>query len=503
MIVLSADQVKAWDQFTIQHEPVSSIDLMERAAQTCVHWILTAQLNLNSVTVFCGKGNNGGDGLVIARALFLKGYRVQVAILENGKSGTPDFQHNLERLREIGLTPFFISSIDHFPDLSNTTLVVDTIFGTGLNRPLAGLEADLIERINQRKGIVISVDLPSGLPADQAFPEINAIIATHTLTFQCYKPVLLCAQWASWFGKVHVLDIGLSPDFFNAHAPLYRIIDLAMARSIYKPRLSFSHKGDHGAAALIAGSPGMMGAALLAANSCLRSGIGKLTLYVPWTEREIPQTALPEAMVRSVDDITSEKEINFLKGINAIGIGPGWGLGEQNREYLLSLFKQCKTPMVLDADALNLIATHSELWDLIPEGSILTPHPGEANRLWGKANNELERQAQLNRIATEKNMIIVLKGHRTFIALPAPAISLFNITGNSGLAKGGSGDSLTGIITSFLAQGYTPEEAAVMGVFLHGKASEILASDHHETEETMLPGMLPDTFPRIFQMLRS
>lgn len=503
MVVLSADQVKAWDQFTMQNEPVSSIDLMERAAQSCVHWVCSSNIALDSVVVFCGKGNNGGDGLVIARALFLKGIKVQVAILENGKSGTPDFQHNLERLREIGLTPFFISSIDHFPDLADTTLVIDAIIGTGLSRPLAGLEADLIDRINQRKSTVISVDMPSGLPADRAFPETRAIIATHTLTFQCYKPVLLCAEWAPWFGKVHVLDIGLSPDFFKDHAPLYRILDLAMARSIYKPRMAFSHKGDHGAAALVAGSAGMMGAALLAASSCLRSGVGKLTLFIPWTEREIPQTALPEAMVRSVDDITSEKELNFLKGINAIGIGPGWGLSVQNRDVLKTIFKHSTAPLVLDADALNLIATYKELWDMVPAGSILTPHPGEANRLWGKVNNDLERQAQLIKIATEKIIIIVLKGHRTFIALPAPAISLFNITGNSGLAKGGSGDSLTGIITSFLAQGYTPEEAAVLGVFLHGKASEILASDHHETEETMLPGMLPDTFSHIFQMLRS
>lgn len=503
MVVLSADQVKAWDQFTMQHEPVASIDLMERAAQTCVHWIVSANLNLSRVVVFCGKGNNGGDGLVIARLLFLKGINVQVVILENGKAGSPDFQHNLQRLRETDLIPFFVSSIDHFPDLTNVTLLVDAILGSGLSRPLAGLEADLIERINQRKGLVISVDLPSGLPADQAFPETKAILATHTLTFQCFKPVLLCAEWAPWIGKVHVLDIGLSPDFFIAHAPLYRIIDLAMARSIYKPRQAFSHKGDHGAAALIAGSPGMMGAALLAAKSCLRAGIGKLSLYIPWTEREIPQTALPETMARSVDTIRSEKEMKFINTLNAIGIGPGWGLTEQNRDILSWIFKQCIAPLVLDADALNLMATHRELWELIPEGSILTPHPGEANRLWGKVNNDLERQAQLIRIATEKNMIIVLKGHRTFIALPAPAISLFNITGNSGLAKGGSGDSLTGIITSFLAQGYSPEEAACLGVFLHGKASEILASEYNESEETMLPGMLPETFSHIFQMFRS
>lgn len=503
MVVLSADQVRAWDAYTIEQEPISSMALMERAAQACVQWILSQNFSLDTVAIFCGKGNNGGDGLAIARLLHLKGIQVNIAILENGKPGSSDFQNNLECIREIGLTPFFISSIDHFPSLEGTSIVIDALFGTGLNRSLEGLSSGLIDKINAGNHQVISIDMPSGLSADLAFPEIKAILATHTLSFQCFKPALLCAEWSRYFGDVHVLDIGLNPNFFEDRSPLYRVLDEALARSIYKTREPFSHKGDHGSAGIIAGSPGMMGAALLAARSCLRSGIGKLTLFIPWTEREIPQTALPEAMVRSNAALGSMDEMKFLTSLDAMGIGPGWGVNEQNRIALKSIFQECKSPLVLDADALNLMATYPELWDIVPAGSILTPHPGEANRLFGKMRNELERQSQLVRIASEKNVVIVLKGHRTFIALPAPSISLFNITGNSGLAKGGSGDCLTGILTSFLAQGYSPEQAACLGVFLHGKASEILASDFNETEETMLPGMLPDSFAQVFHILQS
>lgn len=495
--------MREWDAFTMQEEPISSIDLMERAALACVHWLEHSIDSSLSFYIFCGKGNNGGDGLAIARILFERGYEVHIAILENGQLGSHDFQINLERIRERGLNPVFISSIDRFPQIGERAVIVDALFGTGLSRPLVDLPAALVTRINQTGLPVISIDLPSGLLADRPESVPLAVQATHTLSFQCYKRVLLCAQWAAYFGSVHILDIGLSPNYIPGHPPLFRVMDDLQARKTIRNRSDFSHKGNFGHAALVAGSPGMMGAVLLAGKSCLKSGVGKLTLYIPWSEREIPQSALPEAMVQSIDLLPEESFIADDLPYKALGIGPGWGVTTEHQNILKKLLKHFRGAMVLDADALNLLASHPELWSQIPPGTILTPHPGEAIRLFGRVENEIDRQQQLMEVASKHNIIIVYKGHRTFIALPSPAISVFNSTGNSGLAKGGSGDCLTGIITSFLAQGYPPEQAACLAVYIHGLASEILLNSRQETAETMLPGSLPDTFSMIFRSLMS
>lgn len=503
MVVLSARQMREWDAYTMQQEPISSIDLMERAAWACVNWIEKASLPFSSLYIFCGKGNNGGDGLAIARIFMERGYTVQVAILETGHPGSPDFQTNLVQLRTLEVSPLYISTMESFPEIDAAGLVIDALFGTGLNRPLTGLAADLVTAINQCNCSVISIDLPSGLLADRPDKTAVAVKATHTLSFQCYKPALLAAPFTGYFGTVHILEIGLSPEFLTTHYPLFRIMDEQTAKSMYKPRPAFAHKGNFGHASLVAGSPGMMGAVLLAGKACLKSGVGKLSLFIPWTEREIPQTALPEAMVQSASALLPE---HFQEGsfpFNAIGIGPGWGATPQHRDILKNILIHFSGPMVLDADALNLLALYPELWPYVPAGTILTPHPGEAIRLFGKVEHEIDRWQQLMDIATKRNIIIIYKGHRTLIALPYPTISFFNCTGNSALAKGGSGDCLTGIITSFLAQGYPPAEAACLSVFIHGSASDILVQSGQETAETFLPGLIPDTFNLIFRSFLS
>lgn len=474
--ILSAADIRAWDQYTIQHEPVASIDLMERAAYECVSWILKHYPAAPSFAVFCGKGNNGGDGLAIARMLRGRNYPVSVYILEFGHKGTDDFQTNLARLQQLAAPNIhFIQSENNFHPIPQEQVVIDALFGSGLNRALEDVTAKLVEHINHSGAEIISIDIPSGLFTDRSSKGNMTARADHTLSFQCYKPAFLVAENASSIGDVHILDIGLHPDFLKTLSLPYELIDSTIIQSVYRPRNRFAHKGNFGHALLAAGSYGKMGAAVLTSNACLRSGVGLLTCHVPKCGYDILQTAAPEAMVMT--DFNSSFLTKIEEDItkyDAIGIGPGIGTASETRMLVRDIFDAYRSPMVLDADALNCISLQKDFLKLIPAGSILTPHPKEFERLFGKTVNDFERQELALQKANELKVVIALKGHHTFIATTDNK-GFYNSTGNAGMATGGSGDVLTGMLTGLLAQGYSSIETAILGTFLHGRAGDIAA----------------------------
>lgn len=482
MYIYSATDIRAWDQYTILHEPIASIDLMERASLACVEWLQQYHHNGGGFAVFCGKGNNGGDGLAIARLLAESDHTVNVYILEFGHKGTDDFQTNLGRLHESKATIRFIPSEEHIPVLTPGDLIIDALLGSGLNRPLEGLTAKVVQHINQSGNEVIAIDIPSGLMVDTSSVGNTVITATHTLSFQCYKPAFLVAENAEYIGDLHILDIGLHPGYPVEHPAANRWIDQSLVQSILRPRKQFAHKGNYGHAAIIAGSQGMMGAATLSAKACLRSGVGKLTAHIPSIGYTIMQIAVPEAMTYTAGKEYVELAVD-LGQYNAIGAGPGLGRHDSHKILLESIFSQAKQGLVLDADALNVLAQHQQLLEQLPPNTILTPHPKEFERLFGKTTNDFERIQRALKKAAQFKIIIVLKGRFSLVATP-DGMAYFNSTGNPGMATGGTGDVLTGIITGLLAQGYTAAEAAITGVYLHGLAGDIAAS--YTSQESLI-----------------
>lgn len=484
MVVLTAPQVRAWDQFTMEQEPVSSIDLMERAAQRCVDWMESQKIiQQEEFYIFCGKGNNGGDGLVIARLLHQKNRPVHVFILEFGQIGTPEFQHNLQLLHSLAVNIHFLQPGIPLPVIPENYLVIDALLGTGINRPVEGRMAALIQHLNAAGNPIISIDVPSGLYMDESTDHGNIIKATITLSLQCYKPALLYAENAPFFGAIHIIDIGLHPRFLNAIQYSYDLVDHQLASSILRIRNPYSHKGNFGHALLLAGSKGKMGAALLAARAILRSGAGLLSCLVPQQGLNILQSGFPEAMALVAGEEFLEGSIPALNSYKAIGCGPGIGTNPGTAKLLEEMLSSSALPMVLDADALNIIASTPGLLQKIPPFSILTPHPKEFDRLAGTSTRESDRIQKALAMARQYQLIIVLKGHHTCIAMPGGK-AWFNMSGNASMAKGGSGDVLTGILTGLLARGYTPEQTVLLGVYLHGLAGE-LASDEWGMESVL------------------
>ncbi len=489
MKILSADEIRLWDQFTIREEPVTSIDLMERAAGKCVEWLLHYYPDALSFGIFCGKGNNGGDGLVIARMLIEKKYPVTVHILEFGHLGTDDFQTNLALLHKFPQPDIhFIQTEDNFHPLPPGQIVIDALFGSGLNRPLEGVTAALVAHINNSGNEVIAIDMPSGLFVDRSSRGNVTVQASHTLSFQCYKPAFLFAENESSIGDVHILDIGLHNGFYKELTGRFELLDDEIIHGIHKPRKRFSHKGTYGHALLVAGSYGKIGAAVLCARACLRSGVGLLTCHVPKEANNILQTAVPEAMLMTDFNSSFITKVEAdLSKYDAIGIGPGLGTASETKMMLRDIFDNYRNPLVLDADALNIIASQRDLLQLIPSGSILTPHPKEFERLFGETANEFDRALLALEKAAQLKSVIVLKGHHSFIATP-DGQGFFNATGNAGMATAGSGDVLTGVLTSLLAQGYGPVAAAALGVYLHGLAGDLAAKEI--SMEAMIAGDL-------------
>jgi len=502
MKIFSAEQIRQWDAYTILHEPVASVDLMERAALACLNWLDQHSFTTGyyHFVVLCGKGNNGGDGLALSRLLLNNHCAVTTYILEFGHKGTGDFQINLERLHGITKDIHFIQDENHFPIFNTQDIIIDALFGTGLSRPLNGIVQSLVSKLNQTGNTVISLDMPSGLATDGSSTGYTAVKADHTLSFQVYKPAFLLAENGEYTGRVHILPIGLHPVYYEQTNAFFELTDEKICKKIYRPRNEFAHKGRFGHAALVAGSTGMMGAAVLSAKACLRSGAGKLTVYIPKTGYEIIQGAVPESMACISGSGDINEAYNPVATHEATGIGPGISTAKENRALLLSVLSSTDKPVVIDADALILLSMDEELQKSIPPHSILTPHPKEFDRLFGETENEWERIQLAVRKAKELKVVIVLKGHHTLIALPE-GNPHFNNTGNAGMATAGSGDVLTGMLTGLLAQGYSPADAAILGVYLHGLAGDLAAGKF--SEEAMIAGDIINQTGEAFKILAS
>ena len=500
MKLFSAAQIRQWDQYTIQNEPVSSVDLMERAAMRCCDWIDSNMQAPQKYTVFCGPGNNGGDGLAIARLLILKKNTVQVFILGNAGKNSADFLTNLEKLQALTTQIELLEKESAFPFISSSDIIIDALFGNGLNRPLDGLSEALVTHINRSGAPVIAIDIPSGVFADKSSKGNAVIHATFTLTFQVMKLAFLLPENAAYTGDVYIMDIGLHQQYYNNTTAGFEIIEQESIHSFIQPRKKFSHKGTYGNAALVAGSHGMMGAAVLGAKACMHSGAGKLTCYIPDCGYTILQSTVPEAMCITGTNEKYHTSLTLKTEYDALAIGPGLGQHETGATVLETLLDKNPRRLIIDADGLNLLSANPRLYSKIPAHTILTPHPKEFERLFGTTKNDFERLELALQKAKELQVYIVIKGNYSFIATPGGK-GYFNPTGNPGMATAGSGDVLTGILLGLYAQYNNAEEVVLTGVYLHGLAGDIAAKQ--QTEEALVAGDIIESMPAAFAHIKT
>ena len=502
MKIFTGNQIQELDKYTIEKEPISSIDLMERAAKALTNAITAAWPAAMPVVVFAGPGNNGGDALAVARMMAEKGYQVIVYLFNITGHLSPDCAVNKKRLIACKRIQQFIEVTQEFdpPVLDKSTLVVDGLFGSGLNKPLAGGFASLVKYINASSPEVASIDVPSGLMTEDNTYNVraNIIRATRTFTLQQPKLSFLFPENQPFIGQLHVLDIQLSKEGIQKIEAQYTLVDEADVRSMCLKRDPFAHKGQMGNALLIAGSFCMAGAAVLAAKACLRAGAGKVTVNSPRRNINILQTAVPEAVVQMGSEETIFAEAVDTEDFQALGIGPGLGQSEQTAIALITQLRRSTCPIVADADALNILANHRAWMQQLPKGIILTPHPKEFDRMEGHSADSYERLAKARNLAERLQGYVIVKGHYTAICMPDGHI-LFNSTGNAGMATAGSGDVLTGIITGLLARGYKSREACIVGVYLHGLAGDLAAADLGE--ESLTAGDLIQYLPKAFKRL--
>ena len=491
--------IKELDAYTIEHEPIASIDLMERAARVLTDAILE-RFRGCCFAVFSGPGNNGGDGLAVARMLAVTGCAVQVWLIDPKDRLSTDCAVNFLRLRELGVEVQLVQDTFSMPSLGKDVVIVDALFGSGLNKPVReGIFAHVINGINASGCRVVAVDMPSGLMGEENHPLCGAVVnADVTLTLQFPKLSLLMPENAQFVGDMEILDIALSQEgITNTPSHLF-FTDEKDIKSLLRPRARHAHKGDFGRALLVAGSRGMAGASVLASRASLRSGVGLLTVHVPACNRVIVQSCVPEAMT-SIDsnECCFSDDIDVSK-YNAVAVGPGLGQGKESEAALLCLIGNCTAPMVLDADALNILSRNKEWLHRLPAGSVLTPHPGEFERFFGKAPCRYQAIESVRAVARDCGIVIVLKGAYTTVIAPEGNL-YFNSTGNPGMATGGSGDVLTGILLSLLAQGYDSTHAARIAVYLHGLAGDLAAADKGQT--ALVAGDIVDYMPSAWRLL--
>lgn len=478
MKIFNARQIRELDDFTIRNEPVSSADLMERAADQLIKWYMWKFDRSNRVLIFCGPGNNGGDGLALARLLSANRYNAEVFFVRISGRTSDDWNHNFRRLeKETPVRFITIGDIENFPFIGSDDVVIDAIFGSGLTRPADGLAKQVIEKINNSGSVVVSVDIPSGLfGEDNSSNNPEGIIrAGYTLSFQFPKLSFLFPENYDYTGEWHILPIGIDSNAIRETETPYDFVETGYVASLLKKRDKFDHKGKFGHGLLVAGSYGKTGAAVLGARAALRTGIGLITCHLPGCGYQVIQTSVPEAMA-SVDQNESVTTKTVSADLfDAVGIGPGIGTDPETQKAFHDLISGKPKPLVVDADGLNILGLNRDWLELLPPGTILTPHIREFERIAGKTGNSYLQMKRQSEFAAKYNCIVVLKGAHTSVATPQGKI-YFNSTGNPGMATGGSGDVLTGMILALLSRGYSAEEAAVTGVFLHGLAGDIAAA---------------------------
>ena len=503
MKIFDSSQIRELDKYTIEHEPVKSIDLMERAAKELTRAIMERWNNDVPVVVMAGPGNNGGDALAVARMLTEQNYQVQTYLFNiSGKLSAECAENRVRLISKKGhaLLTEVTQEFDP-PRLEAGMLVVDGLFGSGLNKPLAGGFASLVKYINASKADVVSIDVPSGLMTEDNTYNVssNIIKATQTLTLGQIKLSFLFAENQQYIGEVRVLDIKLSKEGREKIEANFTMMEEDMAKALLRPRSPYAHKGQMGHALIIAGSYGMAGAAILATKACMRAGAGKVTVHTPKRNVPILQTTMPEAIV-SID----REETTFTEGVptedySAVGIGPGLGTSEQTAITLIAQLRRAQCPQVIDADALNILANRRAWLQQLPKGIIMTPHPKELDRIEGKCIDSYERLTKARDLAERLQGYVVLKGHYTAICMPDGHV-VFNSTGNAGMATAGSGDVLTGIITALLARGYERQHACLLGVYLHGLAGDLAAQELGE--ESVIASDIIDYLPKAFLKIK-
>jgi len=495
--ILSSTQLQEADKYTILHEPIEAIDLMERAAMACCEWIAANYQTSKKIVVCCGIGNNGGDGLAIARLLIQKNFNVAAMVVGEINKSSELFKINYERLSKI--LPNGISQCSNNSDFSSidaNTIVIDALFGTGLNRKPDALALAAINYINENASCVISIDVPSGMYVDpNKMQQIqHAVRANLTLTFHAPKLAFLFPEGGAHVGKLIVLDIGLHPDFISTTNSTYHYVSKQDIEILGKKRPTFSHKGNFGHAFLLAGSNSKMGAAVLCANAAMRSGVGMVTASVPEHGKSTINNVVPEVMVQ---EGAERLQLNMdLSSYTAIGVGPGLGVNNESAQELKLLIQNYKGMLILDADAITILALNKTWLSFLPPLVIFTPHPKEFERLCGKADNSFHRIQIAKEFCMKYTAYLILKGKYTCLVCP-DGNCYFNSTGNSGMAKAGSGDVLAGLLTGLAAQGYTPFAASLMAVYIHGMAGDYAAG--HFSEYAMKAGDIISFFPKAFK----
>lgn len=501
MKVFPSEKIREIDAYTIRHEPIASIDLMERAATVIYNWIEKNISRKRPVYVFAGPGNNGGDALAVSRMMAEAGYALHVFLVTFSPKLSPDCTMNLERLEK--WTTVQVNRLDKatkFPGIPREAVIIDGLFGSGLNRPPKGLAAEIIQKINRSGVRVVAIDMPSGLFGEdnRNNPGDAIVCAGDTLALQFPRFAFFFPENEQFVGNWHILPIGLHPEAISeTPTTWYYTLGVDVAPRI-RVRRRFSHKGTFGHALLMAGCYGRMGAAVLAARSCLRTGVGLLTVHVPKYGNDILQTALPEAMISLDQSDILVSNIPDLQPYSAVGIGPAMGCRQNSQKALLALLEQSRVPLVLDADAINILAAQPEWLRKLPPGTILTPHPGEFDRLAGDSESGLERLEKAIRLAGEFKVIMVLKGAHTAVVDPQGNVC-FNSSGNPGMATAGSGDVLTGIILALLTQGYDPRDAAITGVYLHGLAGDLAVAE--SSPEALMASDITSHLGKAFKQL--
>ena len=503
MKILPVEKIREADRFTIEHEPIADIDLMERAAETCCQWFTTNFPEKPAIKIFCGNGNNGGDGMAIARILCNAGYKTDVYITGNESRFSPNTLENFYRIKEIqeiGIHTL-IEDEEMSIHIAEGEIVIDALFGSGLSRKIEGFYEGIIRMINESKGLIVSIDVPSGLFCDESMAAIDnplVIMADHTLTFSPPKLAFFFPENEQYFGEVHLLEIGIHPAFLDHVFTHHFLIQREDCVKFLKHRNKFSHKGNFGHALLIAGSYGKAGASVLATKACLRSGAGLVTSHLPKSCIPVIQSCVPEGMVEVDDDDHIFTGFSDLSKYSAIGVGPGIGQAVETQKALKFLIQESHVPLILDADAINILGENRTWLSFLPKGSILTPHMKEFERGAGKSENVFERNRIQRDFSVKYGVYVVLKGAHTAISTPE-VDCFFNSTGNPGMATAGSGDVLTGIIAGLLAQNYSPKEAAIYGVYIHGLAGDL--SSEHLTEYCVTAKNILQFIPKALKTL--
>ncbi|EDM44109.1 hypothetical protein SCB49_10977 [unidentified eubacterium SCB49] len=502
MKVFSLDQLVEADKITAAKQAVSFNELMERSGTQIFNWFhQRLQGAPVPVHVFCGIGNNGGSGLVVSRLLIENGYNVNTYVVNYSDKRTKDFLVNYDRIKNVTKKwPLLMTSEDDFPTMSENDIVIDAMFGTGINRAPEGWVKKLIQYINVQPCFKLAVDVPSGMYADSAIDDIEAVVkVNHTLTFQSPKLAFFLPETGNFTGYYDVLDIGIDREFLMTNPGIATIISKANAQRMYKQRDKFSHKGTFGHTLIVAGAYGSMGAAILSTKGAFRIGAGKVTTLVPECGYTIMQTAVPEAMVLTNESANSLTDITYDFEPTAIAVGMGIGTQKDTVEALSSLFKKAKSSIVIDADAINCISENKALLKEIPEGAILTPHAGELERLVGSWENDYDKLEKVKAFSKKYKVVVVVKGANTITVFEDHLY--INTSGNPGMATAGSGDVLSGAIAGLLSQGYDPLTAAIFGVYLHGSAGNIVsqAISYEGAMAGDIAGALGEAFIELFR----